>query len=74
VSIYPNPAEQILNVQLSKTGKYSMLLYDVNGRVVKNEQISKVHSQIDVSDVNPGLYFLQLVNEHSNYTSKLIIR
>jgi hypothetical protein len=61
VSIYPNPATDILNVDLgSVTQTIQVQFIDAVGRTVKTESISGSHSQIDISDLNQGIYFISL--------------
>ena len=53
-SVYPNPAQDVIN--FNKTTDVS--LYNVNGqqmRIVRNA------NSINVSDLNPGVYFLQTI-------------
>lgn len=63
VLVYPNPANELLN--LSKETAYQ--LYDVLGTLVLEGTPTR---EINVSQINPGVYFLKMAGE----TQKVIIK
>ncbi|MFK7757306.1 MAG: T9SS type A sorting domain-containing protein [Flavobacteriales bacterium] len=80
ISIYPNPANDMLTVSLSVANKGSeLLLLDSQGKEVKRLPHAlpsgKVGATMDVSDLGSGVYFLQLINQVTGdlQTEKLII-
>jgi hypothetical protein len=64
--LYPNPATSTVNLQFidDKTGKLGIGIYDVNGKLVMNEELTKDQSlmtkQIGVSKLTPGMYYLEI--------------
>jgi hypothetical protein len=79
VSIYPNPACDMLNVSFSCTSDKKLLLTltDASGREVRSEQLSCSSSlateQINVAGLSNGIYLLRLVNSKSVITRKVVI-
>jgi hypothetical protein len=74
IKVYPNPATDKLNVEVSVTSKVQML--DINGKQVIAEQnvnANQKHS-IDVSDLAPGVYMLKIYNDKFVNTKKVVIR
>ena len=63
--IYPNPTTGKIN--LNTTEVVDIRIYNNTGQVVKSIQNSS--GQIDVSDLNNGIYFLQMKNQNSTKTS-----
>lgn len=62
LSIFPNPAQDVINVA-NFTGKtYS--IYNQNGALIKS---GSTNAQISVSDLNPGLYFLSVDNKTQRF-------
>ncbi len=64
VRIYPNPAQNIINVQ-SKRGVIKPIkaqLYDMGGRIIKQQSSSQSEFTIDISNCPRGLYLLKLLN------------
>ncbi|SRX76007.1 T9SS type A sorting domain-containing protein [Aequorivita antarctica] len=57
VEIYPNPTQNILNI-VSQQSIVEVKIFDVLGKDVGNLNIS--NNQIDVSQLNQGLYFLNI--------------
>lgn len=66
VIIYPNPASEVLQIQLSASQKTSITvkLMDMTGRVLQqtNEEVSKGINrwQFDIKDFSEGLYSVQV--------------
>lgn len=56
VLVYPNPVSNELNIQLNDTEIASISILDLNGNTVKI--VTKSYTQIDVSELNSGLYFV----------------
>ncbi|MCX6296676.1 MAG: T9SS type A sorting domain-containing protein, partial [Bacteroidetes bacterium] len=67
ITVYPNPANNILNITGIETNKPLALvsLYDMQGRILINQEIMIVNgnSQLSVSDFSPGNYLLVLRDE-----------
>ncbi len=73
-SIHPNPAKEVLNVT-SKNGVAieAIQVLDINGRVVNQINISNSENvQINVSNLNSGVYFVKVQSELGVGTSKII--
>jgi hypothetical protein len=79
ITVYPNPARDIVNISLHRILKEMTLgIYDVNGRplymeVLKNSTPESV-KQVDVSGFVKGVYFIKLMDDQSLYIVKLIIQ
>jgi len=67
-SIYPNPVSQLLNVHYDSQGaeeNSAMRMFDLTGQEILFQKINKgkMEISIDVSDLKPGIYFLQIDSE-----------
>lgn len=69
VSIYPNPATSVLNV--SAAGYNQVEIINMLGQVVYSNSISN-NAQINVSDLNDGVYFVRLSGANGTTTQKFI--
>lgn len=58
VGIYPNPATERINAVLPPNSIVKLL--DNNGRMVRSIQSANETLQIDVSDLDQGIYYLQI--------------
>ncbi|GEM_PF-3646272 len=70
-TIYPNPADNILNVDGEQI--ISATIYDLKGRVVLTSDLQQTGS-IDVSQLESGVYTLNLRSEKGEHIKKLIIK
>lgn len=71
-SIYPNPATKEITV--STIGVPDQLfITDVMGRIVMTVQPIAEQTQIDVSSLSPGIYFVQVMTTDKIQTEQLII-
>lgn len=65
VVLHPNPTKSQLNIKLSSDIKIKTIqLLNINGKVISEE---KYHSIIDVSHLNSGKYFINLISKETNY-------
>jgi hypothetical protein len=56
ISVYPNPASGKISFDLSANGESALQVFDLNGNLVMNANISKQSNSIDVSNLSQGLY------------------
>lgn len=70
--VYPNPATQILNIQLSET-ESNLSIYSVLGKVVYfGTNVAKLTS-IDVSNWTKGMYIIKIQNSDTTEILQLIV-
>lgn len=78
VNIYPNPAFEKLFIQSDLTvskNTSSIVLIDVMGRVVLQKPLDAALVQLDVSNLSPGIYFVQILSKEGRVrVSKKIVK
>ncbi|CAN5506439.1 hypothetical protein BH10BAC1_BH10BAC1_10850 [soil metagenome] len=74
LSIYPNPASDFVNIKVSSESKnIDVKIYDATGRLVKNIPNAKSgESTIDISDLENGLYLINLDDGNSTNTKRFV--
>jgi hypothetical protein len=71
-SVFPNPTSDVLNISSSNSADITKLsVVDVNGRTVKNLE-GGVINQVNVADVNSGVYFVNIESNGGKVTKKFI--
>lgn len=71
INVYPNPATTVLNISNENNLEITaMSVTDINGRVVRNQKGSD--TQIDVQDLNAGVYFLTIESTEGMTTKKFV--
>jgi len=78
VNLYPNPTNAMLNIDITGFGEYETIKLSITnlaGNVVisKPIQVSDTKSlELDLTNLNTGMYFITLENKQQRITSKLI--
>ena len=76
LNIYPNPANDILNIELKNiSGETKLAIYDMTGKKVLNSSINTEQNRVSITELNSGLYILKLINAKGDqaYSQKLMI-
>ncbi|MCP4312694.1 MAG: T9SS type A sorting domain-containing protein, partial [Bacteroidetes bacterium] len=75
LQLYPNPVSGILNLELQNTGEvYSTVkLFNITGQAVFNAKIAKSRLQIDVRDLDAGLYIITVKSGEHVFTERIQI-
>lgn len=66
ISLYPNPAKDKLEINISGIAYQNnaeAAIIDMNGREVMKKSINAVKTEIEITGLTKGVYFVKLVNE-----------
>jgi hypothetical protein len=70
VAIYPNPAKNIINIKLEKIPLDNRLqITDISGKTMLLKTITSNTTEIDISSLKSGIYFVRI----GNITKKLMV-
>lgn len=72
ITVKPNPNNGVFNIN-SKLSNYTITIIDVTGREVFKRSSFNENSQIDVSDLQNGVYYIQISNGKQQATQKMLI-
>jgi uncharacterized repeat protein (TIGR01451 family) len=73
-SIYPNPAKDLVTIQLANfNDSYTIELIDIQGKLIYKKAINSDMSELNISSLKSGLYFVQLKSGSKTMVQKLII-
>ncbi|MBN2663154.1 MAG: T9SS type A sorting domain-containing protein [Bacteroidales bacterium] len=72
VMTYPNPAYDFLNIQSNELIN-SVQIYSINGQVIKGVNVNSNNTRIDISNLQQGVYIVNINTENGTSTTKLII-
>jgi hypothetical protein len=74
VTLYPNPANSLLNVSLNRTtGFQDYAVYDVTGKLLLNGKVSAALTSINVANLSAGSYIVKLTGNEGQ-ASKMFIK
>jgi len=80
VNIFPNPADNQLNVSFNAVNNASLdiSLTDISGRVIvkenHNTSIGENKILVDLSEYTTGIYFLKIADGNSSMDFKVVVK
>ena len=73
ISVYPNPAKDLINIELNNLSEMSKIeMYDVIGKLVYSVQTKDSLIPINVNELNNGVYTIRIINNQSSYLKRFI--
>ncbi len=73
VAVFPNPTANLLTIQMNTEG-FEMEIIDTSGRSLLRQRVDGSTNQVNVSSLQPGLYFIKLRTEEQELTKRLVIK
>ena len=71
VKMYPNPAKGFVNFSSTSNEVLDVAVYDMLGKQVL--RANAVQSQLNISSLNPGMYFVNMTQGSNVSTKKLLV-
>lgn len=71
VKMYPNPAKGFVNFSSASNEALDVAVYDMLGKEVL--RANAVQSQLNISSLNPGMYFVNMTQGTNVSTKKLLV-
>jgi hypothetical protein len=72
ISIYPNPALDLLTIEMESNQEGTLKLFDFTGRILKKVNIRASKHQLDISALPAGIYYLQVDTGSGSLHRKII--
>ncbi len=69
IKIYPNPVNDFLNIETNFNEITNYTIKNISGQKVQNGQ---VNSSINVTNLEEGIYFIEIINNNKTYTNKFV--
>jgi len=74
-SVHPNPAADVLNIQLkNELNNATATIIDATGRVVLVQTLNAKSNTIDIASLNQGLYIIRVNNAGALTSEKVVIK
>ncbi|MDB5281821.1 MAG: hypothetical protein JWO06_896 [Bacteroidota bacterium] len=76
LSVYPNPAHNYFDVEVTAGNYHALTLSDINGQQILNEKVADTTSKISITSTGfaPGIYLLQLNGQNGSVSKKIILQ
>ena len=72
-NVYPNPSNGVFTIELDGNAKYDVTVNNVLGQTVYATSTTSMNITIDLSSFEKGIYTIELKNNTSAYTEKVIV-
>ncbi|MEL1244968.1 T9SS type A sorting domain-containing protein [Flavobacterium sp. DGU11] len=72
IVIFPNPAQQIVNVSNANEHVSNINILDVTGKLTASFPVNATSAALDISALSAGIYFVQISTEKNIHTVKFI--
>jgi hypothetical protein len=73
LSIFPNPTKGSFVISQSKLSFNKFEIYDVNGRLIAEHDVSVVYQHVDLTSYSAGIYIVKLIGKEKIEVRKIII-
>lgn len=70
--VYPNPVNNELNFNILTDKILNIKIYDITGKLIKQTNINKANSVINIENLTNGIYFIKASNENMTTSLKFI--
>lgn len=71
ITVYPNPSLGYIKINTSINEAIEISIFDIHGRNLISKEISASNNQIDLSQLQKGIYFIRV---NGNETHKIILK
>lgn len=66
--IYPNPAQELLNVELSSPQSSTLSIYSMSGQLLLQQIITEFNNPVNIATLPQGSYLIEIIGE--NWTER----
>lgn len=75
ISVYPNPAQDMLNIYNQQIIINQVSVYDMQGReVLRKDNVGDFATTLNVASIAPGLYVVKIIGEGQTATKRIVIQ
>lgn len=75
---YPNPAKDFILLKVDNdnipVSSLTLFIYDINGKLIKNQKINDIETIIYMENLKPAIYFLKVIQDGKEVKTFKIIK
>jgi len=72
IKVYPNPSHGELTIELSNSELSNISLFDAHGRMMMQRNKLEGLQQLNISHLDKGIYYLQIISQSGTSTQKVM--
>ncbi|NOZ45452.1 MAG: T9SS type A sorting domain-containing protein [Chlorobi bacterium] len=73
IRIYPNPTKGNIYIDQLSNNQSTVFIYNLIGSIIYTKQITQANATLNISDLQKGIYFIQVKSDKSSSTEKIIL-
>jgi hypothetical protein len=75
IEIYPNPASTSINIKAEGQQIMEVAMFTIDGREVLGKSYNSIKNMIELNvvDINPGIYFCKIITSKQTLLNKIIV-
>jgi hypothetical protein len=74
-AVWPNPVSNgVFNLVLDEATPSEVRIYNLNGQIIKSQQIDNKENNINVGILESGIYFVEVRNEYGNTVKRIVVK
>lgn len=73
VSVYPNPANSILNIEVEEGSEGTITLTDINGRLIATSTLLNGTAKVNTADFKNGIYILSIRTAQGSLSKRVTV-
>jgi Leucine-rich repeat (LRR) protein len=74
LNIYPNPSDDIINIEIESINNALIEFYNVSGTLIYSKEIDSKFEKIDISGFSKGIYIIKLIQDRVINFGKVVVR
>jgi len=74
VTVYPNPADNVLVISSEEESIEYIEIYSMDGRLILKESIDRHEATIDINNLDTGIYLTHIIREDGRVLKKIIVQ
>jgi hypothetical protein len=73
IQVYPNPAQELIRIE-AKEAIQQIQIQDMNGRILKSNQVQSDFFNLSLTEIPKGIYFLAIQLESGAWAAKKLVK
>ena len=74
IDIYPNPSDDIINIEIENINNATINIYNVSGKLIFSEALHSKQEKIDISGFSKGIYIVKVMQNRTVNFGKMVVR
>ncbi len=74
LTIYPNPTDDIINIEIENINNAKLEIYNVSGKLIFSKDLDSKVEKINISGFSKGIYVIKVIQDRDINFGKVVVR